>query len=77
MYDHGSRQCIHVYINYLFKKLGIKIRPLPLLTINLYKQNTELNVISLISLKQNNILAVRQAFTRFYHGFFWSEEMLF
>ena len=32
------------------------------------------SVILLFSLKQNNNFAVRQAFARFCHGFFWSEE---
>ena len=30
--------------------------------------------LSYFSLKQNNNFVVRKAFTRFYHGFFWSEE---
>ena len=31
---------------------------------------------SYCSLKQNNNFVVRQAFTRFYHGFFWSDSVL-
>ena len=34
----------------------------------------EFQVIDLLFSKQNNNFVVRQAFTRFYHGFLWSEK---
>ena len=40
-----------ILITYLFKKLGIKLRQLPITVINLFKQNMELSPLATIPVK--------------------------